>query len=123
MIIHRNFRAPQEPPAKPHTAAQAVVASGMPSPPMAAEGGSTLPLAPDIPLFIAEERAYGWATVYRGTATSAGSAEDFGEAGGRDARVAARVFAGGGRRRSPSSRSSPRYCLERSSFRSSSIRE
>ena len=43
---------------------------------MAAEGGSTLPLAPDIPLFIAEERLHGWVTVYRGTVASAGSAED-----------------------------------------------
>jgi hypothetical protein len=46
------------------------------SPPTGAEGGSTLPLAPDIPLFIAEELPHGWATVYRGTVASAGSAED-----------------------------------------------
>ena len=46
------------------------------SPPTAAEGGPTLPLAPDIPLFIAEERAHGWATLYRGTIASAGSADD-----------------------------------------------
>ena len=123
MIIHCNFRVPQEPPAKLHTAGQAVLASGMLSPLMAAEGSSMLPLMPDIPLFIAEERPHGWATVYRGTATSAGSAEIFGEAGGRDARVAAQVFAGGGCHRSPSSRSSPRCHLERSSFQSSSICE
>jgi len=41
-----------------------------------AQGGSTLPLAPDILLFIAEERPHGWTTVYRGTVASAGSAED-----------------------------------------------
>jgi hypothetical protein len=116
MIIHRNFRVPQEPPAKLHTAGQAILASGMLSPLMAAEGGSTLLLVPDIPLFIVEERPHGWATVYCGTATSAGSVEIFGEAGGRDACVAARVFAGGGHRRSPSSRSSPHCRLERSSF-------
>ena len=48
-----------------------------------------LPLAPDISLFIAEERPPGWAPVYCGTVASAGSAEDLGDAGGRDARVAA----------------------------------
>ena len=75
---HRNFQAPQEPPAKPHTAAQVILVSGMLSPPTATEGGFTftLPLAPGIPLFIAEERLLGWATVYRGTVASAGSAED-----------------------------------------------
>ena len=52
-----------------------------------------LPLAPDIPLFIAEERPHGWASVYRGTVASVGSAEDLGDAGGHDARVAAQVFA------------------------------
>ena len=46
------------------------------SPPTATEGGPTLPLAPDIPLFIAEVRPLGWATVYRGTVASVGSAED-----------------------------------------------
>jgi hypothetical protein len=46
------------------------------SPLTAVEGGSTLSLAPDILLFIAEGRPHGWATVYRGTVASAGSAED-----------------------------------------------
>jgi WD repeat-containing protein 48 len=46
------------------------------SPPTAAEGGHTLPLAPDILLFIAEERPLGWTSVYRGTIASVGSAED-----------------------------------------------
>jgi hypothetical protein len=40
---------------------------------MAAEGSPTLPLPPDIPLFIAEERAHGWATMYRGTVVSMGT--------------------------------------------------
>jgi hypothetical protein len=68
----------QELPAKPHTAAQVILVSGMLSPPTATEGGFTftLPLAPGIPLFIAEERPHGWATVYRRTVASAGSAED-----------------------------------------------
>jgi len=44
--------------------------------PTAVEGGSTLPFAPDIPLFIAEGRPHGWVTVYRGTVASVGSAED-----------------------------------------------
>ena len=45
------------------------------SPPTAAEA-PTLALAPDIPLLIAEERAHGWAIVYRGTVSSAGTATD-----------------------------------------------
>jgi hypothetical protein len=43
------------------------------TPPMAAEGSPTLPLPPDIPLFIAEERAHGWATMYRDTVVSMGT--------------------------------------------------
>ncbi len=98
----------------------------MPSPPTAAEGGSTLPLALDIPLFIAEERPHGWATVYRGTVASAGSVEDLAML--EDAMPVWLLEyllgeGGGWRRRLPSSRSSSRCCLERSSFRSSSIRE
>jgi hypothetical protein len=46
------------------------------SPLTAVEGGSTLLLVLDIPLSIAEERPHGWASVYRGTVGSAGSAED-----------------------------------------------
>ena len=46
------------------------------SPLTAVAGGSTLLLVLDIPLFIAEERPHGWASVYRGTVASAGSAED-----------------------------------------------
>jgi WD repeat-containing protein 48 len=60
---------------KPRTAAQLVLAAGMLSPPMAADG-PTLPLAPDIPLLIAEERAHGWTILYRGTVTSAGTVGD-----------------------------------------------
>ena len=45
------------------------------SPPTAAEA-PTLALSPDIPLVIAEERAHGWAVVYRGTVASAGTAAD-----------------------------------------------
>lgn len=62
-------------PAKTRTAAVAVLASGPLSPPSAADGPA-LPLAPDIPLLVAEERAHGWATVYRGTVASAGSTDD-----------------------------------------------
>ena len=42
------------------------------SPPTAADG-PMLPLAPDIPLLIAEERPHGWAILYRGTVASAGT--------------------------------------------------
>ena len=45
------------------------------SPPTAADG-PTLPLAPDIPVLIAEERAHGWAILYRGTVASAGTVGD-----------------------------------------------
>ena len=68
-------QAPQETPAKPRTAAQLVLTTGMLSPPTAADGPS-LPLAPDVPLLIAEERAHGWATLYRGTVSSAGTLGD-----------------------------------------------
>ena len=68
-------QAPQETPAKPRTAAQLVLTTGMLSPPTAADG-PTLPLAPDVPLLIAEERAHGWATLYRGTVASAGTLGD-----------------------------------------------
>ncbi|KAH9958413.1 hypothetical protein BC827DRAFT_1219400 [Russula dissimulans] len=68
-------QTPQETPTKQRTAAQVVLASGMLSPPTAADG-PTLPLAQDTPLLVAEERAHGWATVYRGTVASAGSAVD-----------------------------------------------
>ena len=68
-------QAPQETPAKPRTAAQLVLTTGMLSPPTAADG-PTLPLAPDVPLLIAEERAHGWAILYRGTVASAGTLGD-----------------------------------------------
>ncbi|KAI9457236.1 WD40 repeat-like protein [Lactarius psammicola] len=71
----RREQAPQPAPAKLRTAAQAVLASGPLSPPTAADG-PTLPLAPDIPLLVAEERAHGWAIVYRGTVASAGTIDD-----------------------------------------------
>jgi WD repeat-containing protein 48 len=45
------------------------------SPPTAADG-PTLPIVPDIPLLIAEERAHGWAILYRGTVRSVGTAGD-----------------------------------------------
>jgi WD repeat-containing protein 48 len=45
------------------------------SPPTAADAPS-FPLAQDIPLIVAEERAPGWTIVYRGTVTSAGTMED-----------------------------------------------
>jgi WD repeat-containing protein 48 len=45
------------------------------SPPTTADGPS-LPLAQDIPLLVAEERAPGWAVVYRGTVTSVGNGEE-----------------------------------------------
>jgi WD repeat-containing protein 48 len=67
--------APAPPPVKTRTAAMAVLASGPLNPPPTADGPA-LPLAPDIPLLVAEERAYGWAIVYRGTVASAGSVED-----------------------------------------------
>lgn len=35
-----------------------------------------VPLAPDIPLLIAEERAHGWTILYRGTVASAGTVGD-----------------------------------------------
>jgi WD repeat-containing protein 48 len=68
---------PQEPPppVKTRTAAVAVLATGPLSPPSAADGPA-LPITPDIPLLVAEERAHGWAIVYRGTVASAGSADD-----------------------------------------------
>ncbi|KAH8995974.1 WD40 repeat-like protein [Lactarius akahatsu] len=68
-------RREQAPPAKLRTAAQAVLASGPLSPPTSADG-PTLALAPDIPLLVAEERAHGWAIVYRGTVSSAGTVDD-----------------------------------------------
>ena len=68
---------PQEPPppAKTRTAAVAVLATGPLNPPTPAEGPA-LPLASDIPLLVAEERAHGWAIVYRGTVASVGNADD-----------------------------------------------
>ena len=68
---------PQEapPPAKTRTAAVAVLATGPLNPPTATDGPA-LPLAPDIPLLVAEERAHGWAIVYRGTVASVGNADD-----------------------------------------------
>ena len=65
----------QEAAAKPRTAAQAVLASGSLTPPTSADAPA-LSLAPDIPLLIAEERAHGWAVVYRGTVSSAGTIDD-----------------------------------------------
>ncbi len=70
-----NQQTTQESPAKPRTAAQIVLSSGMLSPPTAVDGPS-LPLAQDIPLLIAEECAPGWAIVYRGTVTSVGTTDD-----------------------------------------------
>jgi hypothetical protein len=40
---------------------------------MATEGSPTLPLPPDIPLFIAEECAHGWVTMYHDTIVSIGT--------------------------------------------------
>jgi WD repeat-containing protein 48 len=60
---------------KTRTAAQVVLASGMLSPPTAAEA-PTLSLSPEIPLLIAEERAHGWAIAYRGTVASVRAAGD-----------------------------------------------
>ena len=62
-------------PAKPRTAAQVVLSSGMLSPPTTADA-PPLPLSQDIPLLVAEERTPGWVVVYRGTITSAGTTED-----------------------------------------------
>jgi WD repeat-containing protein 48 len=45
------------------------------SPPTTTDG-PTLSLAQDIPLLVAEERAPGWAIVYRGTVASAGTTGD-----------------------------------------------
>ena len=70
-----NQKTSQELPAKPRTAAQIVLASGMLSTPTATDA-PTLPLAQDIPLFVVEERAPGWAIVYRGTVASAGTTTD-----------------------------------------------
>ena len=65
----------QEVPTKPRTAAQVVLASGALNPPSGAEGPN-IPLSSDIALLISEERAPGWAIVYRGTIASAGTADD-----------------------------------------------
>ena len=66
-------QAPQEAPPKPRTAAQIVLASGTLNPPTE---GPYIMLSPDIPLLIAEERAPGWAIMYRGTIASAGTTGD-----------------------------------------------
>ncbi|KAF8493727.1 WD40 repeat-like protein [Russula emetica] len=68
-------QTPRELPAKPRTAAQVVLSSGMLTPPTSSDAPS-IPLPQDIPLLVAEERAPGWAIVYRGTVTSAGTTED-----------------------------------------------
>ena len=95
----------------------------MPSPPTAADS-PTLPLAPDISLLIAEERPHGWAILYRVTFAGTGTVgddvatlEDAVSAWlleflllGRAPQVAVVKF-------------NLRCCLERSSFRSLSIRE
>ena len=70
-----NQKTSQELPAKPRTAAQIVLASGMLSPPTVTDA-PTLSLVQDIPLFVAEERAPGWSIVYRGTVASAGTTTD-----------------------------------------------
>ncbi|KAH9987605.1 hypothetical protein BJV74DRAFT_841112 [Russula compacta] len=70
--------AQEMPPAKPRTAAQVVLASGMLTPPTAVDS-PTLHLAPNIALVVAEERAPGWAIVYRGTVASSGTTEDVAE--------------------------------------------
>lgn len=70
-----NKKTSQESPAKLRTAAQVVLSSGMLSPPTTADGPN-LTLAQDIPLLVAEERAPGWAIVYRGTVSSAGTTKD-----------------------------------------------
>jgi WD repeat-containing protein 48 len=62
-------------PKKPRTTAQAVLAGGPLIPPSTADAPA-LSLASDIPLLIAEERAHGWAIVYRGTVASAGTIDD-----------------------------------------------
>lgn len=67
--------APAPAPVKTRTTAMAVLASGPLNPPTTADGPA-LPLTPDIPVLVAEERTYGWAIVYRGTVASAGSVED-----------------------------------------------
>ncbi|KAI9461530.1 hypothetical protein F5148DRAFT_1214939 [Russula earlei] len=68
-------QTPPETPAKARTAAQVVLDSGTLNPPTAADG-PILPLSQDIPLTVAEERAHGWAIVYRGTLASAGTTAD-----------------------------------------------
>ena len=68
-------QTPQELPAKPRTTAQVVLSSGMPSPPSTADT-PPFPISQDTPLLVAEARAWGWAIVYRGTITSAGTTED-----------------------------------------------
>jgi hypothetical protein len=93
------------------------------SPPTAAEGGSTLPVAPAILLFIVEERPHGWATVYRGTVASAGSPEDLATLEDAMPVLLLEYLLLGGRCRSASSRSSSHCCLERRGFCSSSIHE
>ena len=62
-------------PAKPRTAAQLVLTTGMLSPPTAADG-PTLAFALHIPVLIADERAHGWTSLYRGTVASAGTVGD-----------------------------------------------
>jgi len=94
----------------------------MPSPPTAADS-PTLPLALVISLLIAEERPHGWAILYRGTFASTGTVGDVATLEdavsawlleflqlGRAPQVAVVKF-------------NLRCCLERSSFRSLSIRE
>jgi len=66
---------PQETPTKPHTAARVLFASGMPSQP-AATDGSTLPLAQDTQLLVAEQRAHRRAITYRGTVATLRNAVD-----------------------------------------------
>jgi WD repeat-containing protein 48 len=60
---------------KPRTTAQLVLATGVLNPPAAADAPN-IPLSSDIALLIAEERAPGWAIVYRGTIASAGTTGD-----------------------------------------------
>jgi len=52
-----------------------------------------LPLVPDIPLFIAEERPLGWGDCVPWHRRERGECGGLGDTGGRDSRVAARVFA------------------------------
>jgi hypothetical protein len=78
-----------------HIATHVVLVSGMLSPPTAAEGGSILPLAPDIPLHCREVRAWmGDHVLWH--RYKHGKCRGLGDAGGCNVHVAAQVFAARG---------------------------